>query len=463
MKIQELYGRSLWVYLESIAMLLALTPIGDAQDRRSVQEPKIPATCLTLNAVLKARLGKLAPEDESRLDTIRVQSALDSCAGGQAVELAPEGDSNVFLVGPIQIPKGVTLVIDRGVTLMASRDPHVYDMQAGSCGVVNDQSEGCRPVISVSHAPHAAIMGDGVIDGRGGERLLDRDVTWWDLAERATAGGRQQVPRLIVVDGSDDFTLYRITLRNSANFHVLYRDGRGFTVWNLKIDTPQHARNTDGVDPASAEDITVTHSFIRTGDDNIAIKGSGNGVGYMSVVDNHFYYGHGMSIGSETFGGVHDILVRNLSLDGPDNGLRIKSNASRGGIVERVSYSDVCIRDSKRPIVLDTHYDNPGPRNNLIPVFRDISFEHVEILGGGQISAMGADASHRLSVSMSDVMLDHPAQYRLQADHATIGYGPRPVNFRLLGKDVTAIGTPSEGQGVTCRTPFVPFNAAYSF
>ena len=181
----------------------------------------------------------------------------------------------------------------------------------------------------------------------------------------------------------------------------------------------------------------------------------------MSVVDNHFYYGHGMSIGSEPFGGVHDLLVRNLSLDGPDNGLRIKSNASRGGVVERVSYLDICIRDSKRPIVLDTHYENPGTKKDLIPVFRDIRFENIGILGGGQISIVGTDALHRLSVSMSDVTLDHPSQFVVHVEHAAISYGSSPVNFKFSGEDVTVTGAPCKGQSVNCNSHFVPFSADY--
>ncbi len=60
----------------------------------------------------------------------------------------------------------------------------------------------------------------------------------------------------------------------------------------------------------------------------------------MSVIHNHFYWGHGMSIGSETNGGVSKIRVSDLSLDGPDNGIRIKSNGSRGGLVHDVVYDD---------------------------------------------------------------------------------------------------------------------------
>jgi len=467
---------------KSTLFLLAIPLTVNAQDRRTVTEPKIPPSCTVVRASLASHAGKLGAKDESLLDTARLQRALNACQQGRAVELAlgPDGNQNAFLTGPLSLPTGVTLLIDRGVTLMASRDPRLYDIHPGSCGLVNQQPEGCRAVISVAHAPHSAIMGDGVIDGRGGETLLNDPVakdqaptdqavkiTWWDLANQARAGGRQQVPRLIVADNSDDFTLYRITLRNSPNFHVLYRGGLGFTVWNLKIDTPRTARNTDGVDPAGSQDITVTHSFIRTGDDNIAIKGGdsaaapGGGVAYMTVRDNHFFYGHGMSIGSETVGGVHHILVENLSLDGPDNGIRIKSNPSRGGLVDHVKYTHVCIRDSRRPIVLDTHYNNPGPRTDLYPQFRNITLENVHIFGGGQIGLEGLDARHKSSLTLNGVLLDDPSRYTLHATHADIHYGPQPVNFKLTGEDVTSSGTPDStlipSPVAACSAMFVPF------
>ena len=119
-------------------------------------------------------------------------------------------------------------------------------------------------------------MGDGAIDGQGGAKILldghPSDKSWWDLAEDARTAGRQQVPRLIETDLTDDFTLYRITLKNSPNFHISFHRGDGLTVWGVKIDTPSTARNTDGIDPAQSRNITITHSFIRTGDDNVAIK-----------------------------------------------------------------------------------------------------------------------------------------------------------------------------------------------
>ncbi len=248
------------------AIILLPVPFLAAQDSRTVTEPVLPPVCSSLDAQLSVSGRSLAKDDEAKLDSARIQSALDACGKGQGVVLRPHGAANAFLSGPLELREGVTLIVARGATLFASRDPSVYEKAPGSCGLVNDSGNGCKPLISAQHVSGAGVMGDGVIDGRGGEKLLGKDVTWWDLAEQARSGGRQQVPRLIVTDGADNFTVYRITLKNSPNFHIVYNHGDGFTVWGLKIDTPKRgARNTDGVDPgAGSKNITITHSFIRT-------------------------------------------------------------------------------------------------------------------------------------------------------------------------------------------------------
>ena len=183
---------------------------------------------------------------------------------------------------------------------------------------------------------------------------------------RQSARGRQSKlnPRILILSHCDNFTLYKITLRNSPNFHVDYKSGNGFTVWGVKIYSPKRARNTDGIDPGNSTNITITHSFIDAGDDNVAIKaGAGLPTTHMTIAHNHFYSGHGMSIGSETNGGASAIRVTDLSMDGGDNAIRIKSNSTRGGLVHDVVYEDVCIRNVTNPILMDTHYSAPKARN----------------------------------------------------------------------------------------------------
>ncbi len=461
----------------SVIALLALPTCLTAQDARTVVEPFFPQLCTRLDAQLETSGRSLAAADEQKLDTARIQKAINKCGKGRAVLLHVNETNNAFLTGPLELRPDVTLIVGLGVTLFASRDPALYATSPGSCGIVSHApppqpqgsvvagrgpgSRGCKPLISVDHAPDSAIMGDGVIDGRGGEKMLGSPYSWWDLAEQARSGGSQQVPRLIVADSSDNFTLYRITLKNSPNFHVAYDHGNGFTVWGVKIDTPQRlARNTDGIDPGDgAKNVTITHSFIRAGDDNVAIKGGPGGATNMTISHDHFYWGHGMSIGSETNGGVSRIRVFDLSLDGPDNGIRIKSNGSRGGLTQDVVYDDVCIRNSPNPITLDTAYSAAGTlTGNSPPSMRDITLRDVRLSGGGKITFNGYAHDYRIAATLDGVQITDEAKYTYALHHADLTLGPNPTNLQLpAGEDSTIKGTPAEGNPASCAGMFVPF------
>ena len=273
--------------------------------------------------------------------------------------LKASGNKRAFVIGPITLKRGVTLVVDTNAIVFASRDPRQYDLGAGPLRHRRRERPRLRALITAERATGSGVMGPGTIDGRGWAKLLGKDVSWWDLAQDAKVRNlSQSCPRLMQINRSDDFTLYKITLKNSPNFHVVYDRGNGFTAWGVVINTAdKRARNTDGIDPASATNVTITHSYINTGDDDVAIKAGNTGPSSnITISHNHFYRGHGVSIGSETDGGAHAIRVFDLSIDGADNGLRIKSNASRGGLVHDIEYRDVCIRNTKNVIEMDTHY-----------------------------------------------------------------------------------------------------------
>jgi polygalacturonase len=457
-----------------VTLALLLACFAHAQDSRRVTEPVLPPACATLAAGLTAEHGKLREEQERQLDTVRIQKALDSCPPGHSVELRAAGEHDAFLSGPLDLRTGVTLLVDAGATLFASRDPRVYETSSGQsgpgvCGTVSQAGgRGCRALINGNQVADAGVMGGGTIDGRGGEKLLGQTVTWWDLAEQARAGGIQNNFRLMVLSRCDNFTLYRIRLKNSPNFHVAYNNGNGFTVWGVIIDAPKNARNTDGIDPGNSTNVTITRSYIRAGDDNVAVKaGAGLPTTHMTIDHNHFYYGHGMSIGSETNGGASAIRVSDLSIDGADNGIRIKSNSARGGLVRDFVYEDVCIRGTKNPILLDTHYSGNGRVENgdRVPVFQDIVLRNVWIQGPGKITLDGFDAARRLGLAFDNVMVNPPDSVQLTAQHADVTLGPGPVNLRLTGDDVNLTGKPNptgkpgDAAASRCEDKFVPFPA----
>ena len=411
----------------SLAVALPLASPLVAQDTRTVTEPKFPAPCATLTASLSPVADTtLADADEGKLDTQRIQQAIDRCAGGRAVVLKATGGQRAFLTGPLILKRGVTLLVDTNAILFASRNPRDYDIdQSKRCGTVDEKGHACKALITTDRATGSGVMGPGTIDGRGWAKLIGRDSSWWDLAQLAKVKNQSQsCPRLLQINRTDDFTLYKITLRNSPNFHVVYDRGNGFTAWGVVINTPdKRARNTDGIDPASATNVTITHSYINTGDDDVAIKaGNTGGSSNITVSHNHFYRGHGVSIGSETDGGAHAIRVFDLSIDGADNGLRIKSNASRGGLVHDVEYRDVCIRNTKNVIEMDTHYTaSAQTTGSLIPEFRDIRLKGVRVLDGGNVILDGYDAARMLRMTWDDVVFDRPDAIKVKASFAAIG------------------------------------------
>ncbi len=446
-----------------VALVVGLCGFVHAQDTREVIEPKVPRACISLSARLHSENGKLPEAAEEKFDTARIQEAIDHCVAGRAVELRAEGERNAFLSGPLELKPSVTLLVAGGVVLFASRNPHEYDVQPGSCGLVNQDGRGCKPLISARNAPHSAVMGAGTIDGQGGERLLLQSKSWWDLAHQAKLeNARQNCPRLLVVDSSNDFTLYGIELRNSPNFHVMVSKTDGFTAWGVRINAPASARNTDGIDPSSSTNVSIVHSYIRAGDDNVAIKaGNGGPATHITIAHNHFYSGHGMSIGSETNGGVRNILVSDLVIDGADNGIRIKSDLSRGGLVHDVTYKDICIRDVKNPIIISPFYTQAA--GALVPVYQGISLQNVRSVSPGKIEMIGIDSQHPLGVSLDGVEIDHLQSQDVSIAHAHISIGPRPVSFALQGNDVTIAkngGAKEPQRNSACKDSFTPFPAA---
>ncbi|WP_166303978.1 glycoside hydrolase family 28 protein [Bradyrhizobium sp. 2S1] len=397
-----------WALLSFVAFMV-FCPMAKAQDRRIVAEPVAPHTVCD------------RPVPSGTNDTARLQDAIDHCPAGAAVYLG----RGQYFSGPLGMKSGVTLWIGRGATLVAMAEPALYDKGRRHCGRIAGKGDGCRPFISFSKTRGGGIYGDGTIDGQGGAAMAGSTETWWQLARRAqTESGNQNAPRLIQIDQAQDITFYGVTLRNAPNFHVVMNRVEGATFWGLTIDAPAEARNTDGIDPGASQDVTITRSFIRTGDDNVAIKAGDNGPSrHISIVDNYFGWGHGMSIGSEVNSGASDILVRDLTLDGTTFGLRIKSDVSRGGLVERVTYENVCLRGNRWPIAFDTKY-NPHARGFSIPVYRRIALRHVRG-DNGTLLMRGVDGKHALDVTLEDVRFAESATWRLEnanvtADHSAV-------------------------------------------
>jgi len=326
-----------------------------------------------------------AKGDGRTLDTKAIQAALDACgqAGGTVRFTA-----GTYLSQPITIRTNkTTVLIDAGATLLASTNQSDFMKTPGDW--LQAKSADFIPFIGGKDLTNVTLTGKGTIDGNG--------AVWWEEAEKArqkVSGFTLPRPNLVVFNRCKNVRLAGIRLVNSPKFHYVPTDCEDVTVDNVTIVSPAGAANTDGIDPSNCRNVTITHCTIDTGDDNIAIKsgkkveGREFGCENITVTDCVFLHGHGMSIGSETVGGVRNLVVKNCRFDGTENGLRIKSRRGKGGTVQDVSYSDITMTNVHPAISMVCYYqdssqakypkDDPAQAvTNTTPIFRNIRISNV--------------------------------------------------------------------------------------
>ncbi|MDE1162517.1 MAG: glycosyl hydrolase family 28 protein [Acidobacteriaceae bacterium] len=404
-------------------------------DSRTVTEPIFPVACTVLTAQ-QAIVGS-GPASETVDDTSRVQAALTACASGKAVELAGGGGKYAFLTSSLNLPSGVSLIVDGGVTLFASRKASDYQVSGATetCGSYGASGNACKYFLYFNNGSAntgSGVYGYGVIDLRGNATILnsagvDTGISWWTNADSAnTAGQSQDNVSFMKPSKSSSLTFYKITIRSSPNFHIVTSNVSGETIWGVKIQAPFTSHNTDGIDPQGTN-VTVKNSYVSVGDDAIAVSGSSNSSN-ITVANSYIYASHGISIGSYTQGGVSNMLVQNVNMagqveDGNQNGLRIKSSIDRGGVVQNITYQNVCLRDIARPVYVTPLYNSNS--GTLYPSFQNIVFQNIHLLAPTAtrkytFSIAGYSANYLTTATLNNVVSDQAMTYSPALTYATI-------------------------------------------
>jgi polygalacturonase len=208
-----------------------------------------------------------------------------------------------------------------------------------------------QDAITATDAHDLGISGTGVIDGQG--------ANWWQAFRNNP--NMTHRPYLIKFLNCTNLEVTGVTLRNSPMFHLVTQNCTDVKIAGITIKSPEHAANTDGIDP-SGWNFLITDCNIDTGDDDIAIKpnpGSGRTPG-----DNHFVvknctfgHGHGMSVGGGSAGGLEDLLVDNCTFNQTDYGIRIKTVRGNGGWLKDCVYENLrMIGIQKTPISIMDYY-----------------------------------------------------------------------------------------------------------
>jgi polygalacturonase len=251
------------------------------------------------------------------------------------------------------------------------------------------------------------------------------------------------------------------------------------------------------------KNVAVAYNYVSTGDDDIVLKGSANpspvGSGLpgvdgnlgvrgdrkwgIMIAHNHMYWGHGISIGSETNAGVTNVHVYDNSFDNSEEGLRIKSDYARGGEVSNIWYQNICIRNALNALLFTPYYStksvpvdkttmNPTP---LFPNFHDIFLDNVRIQGTSGVKLQGLQANsggydnptYPLVMSLTDVVADDPSVINLISSDASLSVQSvnlpiQPSTDNRVVVDGTATQAVDSSKVVDCRWAYVDFPSSTS-
>ena len=352
--------------------------------------------------------------DGKTLNTKAIQAAIDKCASTKkgGVLVVPKG---TFLSGAIFLKQGVNLLLEKDGVLKGTTNPDDYPQ-------VQTRWEGTEEMwtsafVNAFDVTGLIISGEGTIDGSGEDWLQSRrppasaagDAAAAALAPAAppppsalTTGPRQQRgrPRLVAIQNAKDVLITGVNLHNQAVWCLFILYSQNVEVDGIKITAEHNIPSADGMDIDSSRHVHVNRVFIDTNDDCISIKSGKDADGLrvnrpaedILVENSHFGNGgSGVDMGSETSGGIRNVVVQNSVMDsGNSSPIRFKTTPSRGGVVENITYRNLTMHGVRQAIDMEMDWKNramlrqpvPPPANPL-PVFRNVKI--INVSGDAQL------------------------------------------------------------------------------
>ncbi|GLT67001.1 hypothetical protein SLA2020_393380 [Shorea laevis] len=209
-----------------------------------------------------------------------------------------------------------------------------------------------------SNVESLTLTGTGTFEGNG--------PAWW------------KIPGVLRFTGCNNLQVTGLASHNSPLNHIAISSCKGVSLSNINLIAPADSPNTDGIDLSNSNQVTISDSFIGTGDDCVAINGGNSHVNMTRITCGP---GHGISVGSLGKDGsmdtVEEVHIRNCTFNGTQNGARIKTWAGGQGFARFISYEDIILIGSQHPILIDQHYcpdQNCPPEKGTAVSVSDITF-----------------------------------------------------------------------------------------
>ena len=282
-------------------------------------------------------------------NTTAIQNAINAASLGGYTNGGYGGTVEIpagtYLSGPLNMSNNVNLQIDTNATL-AMLPYSIWNPNFST-----------TTFIACASITNFAITGYGTINGQA------TTSDWWN---GLTTSSR---PYLVYITNSRQMLFRDITIMNPPKMHFAFKSGGGdITFLHITINTSGSSPNTDGMD-LTGTNCLVQDCYISDGDDNIALGTSSTGVPSANILVTNCYFGtgHGMTIGSNTQGGVSNLTVINCGFSGTDNGIRMKSDnattggGGEGGLAQNLYYYNLKMTNiTYAPILIYSYYNKYG-------------------------------------------------------------------------------------------------------
>lgn len=325
------------------------------------------------------------------LCTRAIQKAIEEAGKWGGEVYIPKG---IFLTGALFLKSNMSLYLEEEAILTGTTQEEEYPVMPDR--IAGIEMEWPVGILNIRNAENVKIHGVGKIDGQGfywWQKYWGKDKHGGMRQEYEQQGLRWAVDydcrrvRNVVVFNSRNVVLEGFDCCCSGfwNIHICY--SQAITVSGVRIYDNQ-GPSTDGIDIDSSSQVLVEDCIISCNDDNICVKAGrdadGLRVGRKSeniVIRNcRLLEGEGITLGSETSGGICGISVRDCTFTGTRNGFRLKSARNRGGIIENVTVQGLNMTDVACVFSFEGNW-NPTYSYGEIPVdYKDKIPEHWHIL-----------------------------------------------------------------------------------